>query len=51
MLGFVKSQKKRDVVISQNSRGFMIKKKEKKQKKKKNKNKPPPPKQNRDFVI
>ena len=27
MLGFVISQKKRDVVISQNSRGFMIKKK------------------------
>ena len=26
MLGFVISQKKRDVVISQNSRGFMIKK-------------------------
>ena len=27
MLGFVISQKKRDIVISQNSRGFMIKKK------------------------
>ena len=30
MLGFVISQKKRDVVISQNSRGFMIKNKNKK---------------------
>ena len=36
MLGFVKSEKKRDV-ISQNSRGFIIKKKQKKKK--------------RDFVI
>ena len=39
MLGFVKSQKKRDV-ISQNSRGFMIKKK-----KRKNKTKPKKKKQ------
>ena len=39
MLGFVKSQKKHDVVISQNSRGFMITKKKKKKKRQ------------RDFVI
>ena len=32
MLGFVKSQKKRDFVISQNSCGFMVKKKKKKKK-------------------
>ena len=34
MLGFVKSQKKRDLIISQNSRGFMIKTKKQKQKQK-----------------
>ena len=50
MLGFVKSQKKRDVFISQNSHGFMIKKK-KKQQQQQQKKKKKKKKRQRDFVI